>query len=123
MGQYYRIVNLDKKQYIKPHDFNDGAKLMEFALSGDGTMAALAVLLADGNGRGGGDMHSQDALVGSWAGDRVVITGDYADNGKFVPDDGDKEAPLYSYTEEHCENISAKVRAVFRAAGETIRGG
>lgn len=120
MGQYYRIVNLDKQQYIKPHDFGDGAKLMEFGLSGDGTMAAVAVLLADGNGRGGGDIRSSDPLVGSWAGDRIVITGDYADGGKFCPEG--VEGNLYSHTDGF-ENISARVISLFKAAGETIRGG
>jgi len=88
MGQYYKIVNLDKKQYIVPHACNDGAKLMEFGLSSLGTMSCLAILLANGNGRGGGDLHSQDPIIGSWAGDRIVITGDYADKGGkgcFVP--------------------------------------
>ena len=120
MGQYYRIVNLDKNQYIKPHDFGDGAKLMEFGLSGEGVMAALAVLLADGNGRGGGDIRSDSPLVGSWAGDRIVITGDYADAGRFVPADAGEGVNLYSYTGEHCENISERVRAVFVDADETI---
>lgn len=83
MGQYYKIVNLDKGQYLKPHKFNDGAKLLEF---GDGglTMTALAVLLADGNNRGGGDLRSDNPVIGSWAGDRIVIAGDYADPEKFL---------------------------------------
>jgi len=57
MGQYYRIVNLDKKEYLSPYPFDEGAKLLEFG-TGKGTLLlALAVLLADGNGRGGGDLH------------------------------------------------------------------
>jgi hypothetical protein len=51
-----------------------------------GTMAGLAILLADGNGRGGGDI-SEDpvsGIIGRWAGDRIVIAGDYADSGRFV---------------------------------------
>ena len=130
MGQYYTAVNLDKKQILRPHNCNDGAKLMEFGLSSMGMMSCLAILLADGNGRGGGDLrgHRCDGpckgrgwleqgkgpgsmkpcpvcegcgtkappeIVGSWAGDRVVITGDYADEGKFVSDTGDKEQNLY----------------------------
>lgn len=60
-------------------------------------MTALALLLSSGNGRGGGDLivHDDDdwtlesrpprvELVGSWAGDRIVISGDYADDGLFV---------------------------------------
>jgi hypothetical protein len=87
MGQYYVACNLDKRQFIKPHDFGDGAKLMEFGPSPSGMMLALAILLADGNDRGGGDLHSSHPVIGSWAGDRVVITGDYADEGKFLDEE------------------------------------
>jgi hypothetical protein len=83
MGQYYYVANLDKKQYLHPHRCGDGLKLMEFGLSSCGTLSALAILLADGNGRGGGDLRSTNPIIGSWAGDRIVITGDYADNGRF----------------------------------------
>ena len=115
MGQYYRVVNLDKKQYLCPHEFDDGAKLMEFGNSGGGTMLALAVLLADGNGRGGGDFRSDAAIVGSWAGDRIVISGDYADAGKFTdtPDEN-----LFHVTGESYEDISGDVAAVLVDAGE-----
>ena len=55
MGQYYHIVNLDKKQYLNPHCFGDGLKLLEFGMSASGTLTALAILMSAGNGRGGGD--------------------------------------------------------------------
>lgn len=84
MGQYYYVANLDKKQYIHPHRFGDGLKLLEFGSSGQGTMTGLAILLASGNGRGGGDLRSEHPIIGSWAGDRIVITGDYADAGLFL---------------------------------------
>lgn len=85
MGQYYMLGNLDKKEYLHPHRFGDGLKLLEFGSSGSGTMNGLAILLAVGNGRGGGDLHTEteNGIVGSWAGDRIVIMGDYADE----PDD------------------------------------
>jgi hypothetical protein len=83
MGQYYLIVNLDKKEYLRPHAFGDGAKLLEFGASANGAMTGLSILLADGNGRGGGDLHSKNPIIGSWAGDRIVITGDYADPNLF----------------------------------------
>ena len=86
MGQYYLIVNLDKKQYLSPSHCGDGIKLMEFACSAQGTLAALAILLADGNNRGGGDLRSTNEIIGSWAGDRIVVTGDYADEGRFTDD-------------------------------------
>ena len=84
MGQYYLIANLDKKEYLHPHKFDDGMKLMEFGQSCSGTLTGLTILLADGNGRGGGDIQSNDPIIGSWAGDRIVITGDYADPRKFL---------------------------------------
>ena len=87
MGQYYRIVNLDKKLRLDISPFNNGAKFMEFACSQEGAMLGLAVLLADGNGRGGGDLRvrtEQHPIVGSWAGDRIVICGVYADPGNFT---------------------------------------
>ena len=106
MGQYYKIVNIKKKQYITPHTFGDGAKLMEFSMSASGVMAGLAILLADGNGRGGGDLNSTNPIVGSWAGDNIVIAGDYADEGKFVKE---PDLTLYRVATELGEDISLKV--------------
>jgi len=108
MGQYYYVVNLDKRQYLKPHDLGDGAKLMEFANSRGGTMTALAILLASGNGRGGGDCRVSSPFIGSWAGDRIVIAGDYDDNGKYT-DDTASEDNLYVLAGRVFENISDKV--------------
>lgn len=78
MGQDYYVVNVDKKEFLHPHRFMDGLKLVEFGSSGNGTMYGLAALLANSNGRGGGDIHSGYKVIGSWAGDRIVIAGDYA---------------------------------------------
>jgi hypothetical protein len=118
MGQYYMIMNLDKKEYIDPHAFGDGLKLLEFGSSGDGAMCGLAILLADGNNRGGGDLHSDDPVIGSWAGDRIVIGGDYADDGKFL--DGfehESDETLYSYADVHFTDISKKVIAAMKQDG------
>lgn len=128
MGQYYKIVNIDKKEYINPHDFGDGAKLMSFALSSMGVMSGLAILLADGNGNGGGDLYTDGLdqfnwdIVGRWAGDRIVIAGDYAENGShvqkdhvkgIVDTDGHKVSEhtinLYTLASVSYENISGKV--------------
>jgi hypothetical protein len=106
MGQYYHIVNLTKKQYLHPHHFGDGLKLLEFGSSGSGTMLGLAVLLANSNGRGGGDLQSENSIVGSWAGDRIVIAGDYAEKG----DKGETcKDNLYHRSAETFEDISYKV--------------
>jgi hypothetical protein len=123
MGQYYVLANLDKQEFLNTYTFNDGAKLLEFGCSGEGTMTALAVLLSDGNGRGGGDLHSDDPIIGSWAGDRIVIAGDYADEEKFLQkdqimkylmlSDDNKDRPnLYAYTREFFKDISENVLEV-----------
>ena len=134
MGQYYLIVNPDKQQYLEPHNFNDGAKLTEFGSSGDGVMFGLAVLLADGNGRGGGDVSSSDdEIIGSWSGDRIVVAGDYADGLKFLSEEqksnqdilqfiadkhyspGSKKPEhvnLYAYAREQFTDISARVHKI-----------
>ena len=106
MGQYYKIVNIKKKQYISPHTFGDGSKLMEFSMSANGVLAGLSILLADGNGRGGGDLHSENDIVGSWAGDNIVVAGDYAEAGKFVKE---PEQNLYEVASSEGEDISVKV--------------
>jgi hypothetical protein len=81
MGQYYKLCNLDKKEYISPLDFGAGLKLMEFACPSNPSMvtSALVILLADGNNRGGGDLRSDNPVIGSWKNNRIVVCGDYAD--------------------------------------------
>jgi hypothetical protein len=106
MGQYYKIVNIKKKQYITPYTFGDGSKLMEFSMSANGVLAGLAILLADGNGRGGGDLNSDNPIVGSWSGDNIVIAGDYADTGKFVKH---PDRNLFDVANQEGEDISIKV--------------
>ena len=78
MGQYYRIVNIDKKEFLHPHKFGDGLKIWEFGFADYGTMAGLTFLLASGHGSGINETESSE-LIGSWAGDRIVILGDYSE--------------------------------------------
>lgn len=100
MGQYYFVVNRTKCEYLHPHKFGDGLKLLEFGDSGGGTMLGLATLLADGNNRGGGDLHSNNPIIGSWAGHNIVIAGDYADAGKWLDPDEVKD-----YMVEHDDEV------------------
>lgn len=62
MGQYYKIINVDKKQVMEPLDFENGMKLTEWAWSGNWLVLALLNLLKD-----------------EWKGDRVYVVGDYAE--------------------------------------------
>jgi hypothetical protein len=78
MGQYHKVYNVDKKEYIEPHNINNGMKLVEQIGGEHTTSTALFLLLANSNGRGGGDVEEHH-LIGSWAGDRIVIQGDYSE--------------------------------------------
>jgi len=97
---------------------------MEFGASGDGTMLALAVLLVNSNGRGGGDFnpeHSKaDEFVGRWAGDQIVIAGDYADNNDKCEGHLTKSMTLYELADSQFTNISLQVREVL-ASDKSIK--
>lgn len=92
MGQYWKPVNLDKKEYLNPHKLGCGAKLWE-QLANPGVGQALVILLSAMPGpRGGGDLN-RDPIIGRWAGDRVVFVGDYAEDTDFQTNEGD---PVFS---------------------------
>jgi hypothetical protein len=85
-------------------------KLLEFGCNSEGTLTALAILLADGNGRGGGDLRcDDDPIVGHWAGDRIVVAGDYADKGTWGASDSEN---LYTLACSDYRDVSAAVMRV-----------
>jgi hypothetical protein len=77
MGQYHVLYNADKKEYVHGHDIDNGLKLMEQVGHETSTASALFLLVANSNGRGGGDAKPHP-MIGRWAGDRIVLQGDYA---------------------------------------------
>jgi len=81
MGHYHEIYNVDKKEF-----FGEG-KLLENIGYVKSNSTALFLLLANSNGRGGGDAEDH-AWIGRWAGDRIVIQGDYANENDqaFIAD-------------------------------------
>ena len=118
MGQYYKVVNKTKKEFLDPHSFGHGAKLMEFVSDAEGMLQSLAILLAEGNGRGGGDFSSDNPLIGSWSGDEITIVGDYADSGlydiardsyKDISDDACKMLLEDDYLKERLESKDKEV--------------
>jgi hypothetical protein len=79
MGQYHEVYNLDKKERIHPHEIDNGLKLYEQVGHIRSTSTALFALLANSNARGGGDFPDHP-MIGRWAGDRILIQGDYAEH-------------------------------------------
>ena len=102
MGQYHRLVNMDRQEFLDCHALGDGLKLAEQVSSGPGGVAsALLVLLAASNGRGGGDLPDdmateENRVVGRWAGQRIAMVGDYAEDDDFPTREGDaKPSAIY----------------------------
>jgi hypothetical protein len=78
MGQYHEIYNVDKKERINPHAIDNGLKLYEQVGRINTSATALFALVANSNGRGGGDFPKHD-YIGRWAGDRILVQGDYSE--------------------------------------------
>lgn len=84
MGQYHVPYNIDKREIINPHGLGLGIKQAEF-LGGEWSVGDFLGLLLAGTHekRGGGDfatshVSGNEQVIGRWAGDRVVVIGDYA---------------------------------------------
>jgi hypothetical protein len=89
MGQYFKAANTDKKEFVCPWCIGGGAKLWEWAANPQG--AIFCLLLRKSDEGGGGDFYGYrrgcgeggaiccplSPIAGRWAGDRVVLVGDY----------------------------------------------
>ena len=120
MGQYHYIVNLDKREYINPHKLGVGLKACEQLTSPAGTPQALFVLLLCSNGRGGGDLAEtrgfEERIIGRWAGDRIAVVGDYAEDYDIKAPLHDPVSLIYDLCYEGVyREISALVRPVLAA--------
>lgn len=142
MGQYWKAVNLDKREYVHAHKLGSGLKLWEQLANHPGPGAALIILCAAHREvRGGGDLSMDSDVakrtIGRWAGDRVVLVGDYAENedlpsvpdfadlyGKCTspadldPDEGVDPTSLYTdVTDDVCAVIEAELNGTFTGTG------
>lgn len=64
MGQYYKPMCLETKEFVYSHDYESGLKLMEHSWVGNDFVGVVEKLIAKG---------------GKWFGKRIVWAGDYAD--------------------------------------------
>ena len=101
MGQYFKAINLDKREVVCPWCMGGGAKLWEWAANTQG--AIFSLLLRKSDEGGGGDFYGYhkgcaeggpipcpvSPIAGRWAGDRVCLIGDY-DSSKLW-----EELPAY----------------------------
>lgn len=79
MGQYYYIVNTEKKEYINAHNLGGGLKLWEIMVNP--ISGLYTYLTAESSGSGGGDPRFSTEHMGRWSNNRIVTVGDYNDSG------------------------------------------
>lgn len=98
MGQYFFIVNLDKKEFLHPHKLGMGLKLWEICINKG--CGVIPYLLRKSSSMGGGDIDELETFpyAGHWAGDRIVVVGDY------------DKSNLFQTAEENYKDISLEVR-------------
>lgn len=123
MGQYHKIANLDKREFIDPHKLGTGLKAIEQVWSGM-TGKAMLVLMVCPTPRGGGDLFGHE-VIGRWHGDRVVVVGDYAEEGDFICTRNDETADTiydrcYSHDAEPSQPKSYYFTDVSEQVGEVL---
>lgn len=110
MGQYHKLVNLDKQEQVSPYAIGLLGKQYEHTGSPGGLSDALYLLTMISPASGGGDFPLTE-VSGRWAGDRVVVVGDYTQENA-VPGYAGDTSTLYSDSEDWLD-ISDKVREAF----------
>ena len=69
MGQYFKAININDREWIYTHDYGDGLKLMEHSYLQNSFVGAVMILLSP---------------KGKWYGKRIVWAGDYGE--KYASD-------------------------------------
>ena len=80
MGQYHHPVCIEAGEGLSPHLLGCGLKEAEQIFTRPGTCAALVALVSARGGNRPADC-AQSPLVGRWAGKRVLVQGDHAEDG------------------------------------------
>ncbi len=95
MGQYHRPVCIEAEEGLDPHAMNCGLKEGEQGFDYPGTPHAMLALVCARGGNRPADC-SQSPIIGKWAGMRVLVQGDYAEDGDIPGWRGPKLSKLYS---------------------------
>lgn len=94
MGQYHHPVCIEAEEGLSPHALGCGLKEGEQGFTRPGTPNAMVALVCARGGNMPADC-SQSPLIGRWAGKRVLVQGDYAEDGDIANWDGPPLSALY----------------------------
>jgi hypothetical protein len=106
MGQYHKLVNIDKQEQVISYPLGLMAKQYEQTGTAGDFGDALYLLLMTSPNRGGGDWELFPNLSGRWVGDRVIVLGDYTEDGDLP--NYPNASKLYSES-ENWKDISIEV--------------
>ena len=94
MGQYHHPVCIEAEEGLDPAGMDSGLKEGEQGFNRPSTPAAIVALFCARGGNMPADC-SQSPLIGRWAGKRILVQGDYAED-KDIPDwKGPRLSKLY----------------------------
>lgn len=111
MGEYYRWVNVDKKEYLSPGDFDLGNKRMESIHKNNAVLCAL-----------------QELLAADWKGDRIIFLGDECDAPeniemeifKIILKDAEEDDDK-GFLFDTVFNLYRNISGLFKAAEKDVR--
>jgi hypothetical protein len=94
MGQYHHPVCIEAEERLNPADMDSGLKEGEQGFNRPSTPAAIVALVCARGGNMPADC-SQSPLIGRWAGKRVLVQGDYAEDKDIPGWKGPRLSELY----------------------------
>jgi hypothetical protein len=94
MGQYHHPVCIEAEEGLDPAGMDSGLKEGEQGFNRPSTPAAIVALVCARGGNMPADC-SQSPLIGRWAGKRVLIQGDYAEDDDIPGWKGPRLSKLY----------------------------
>lgn len=109
MGQYFLVVNTDKKQFIDAWKFGEGVAGLQ-AVSGYHAQAVALLTCRMDQVR-----DTANTLLGSWSGDQVFAAAEYASTNQ-----NGAEQNLYKTARSEFEDISYKALAMLCDTHESV---
>ena len=94
MGQFHHPVCIEAEEGLSPHRMDQGLKEGEQGFSRPSTPNAMVALVCARGGNMPADC-SQSPLIGRWAGKRVLVQGDYAEDKDIPGWKGPRLSKLY----------------------------
>jgi len=94
MGQYHKPVSIEAEEGLEPHQLGCGLKTGEQLYTTPGTPQAMLALVTERGGNMPADCGGSP-FVGRWAATRVLVQGDYADDGDIPGWSGPRLSELY----------------------------